>query len=146
MTTSSLSPLDRVKMALAAIAESQAASNIRLDRIERLIESNARAIAAHSEELRTSLASHREELRANIADVVSMIEGVAVQRQAEQAAGDRENSTQIEVLLGESRENIRQHQAFREEGAVFRGELAAFRERFDRMLGEIRAIWQRLAG
>jgi len=157
MTTSEPSRLDRIEMLLGNLAErqeiSQLESTARFERIEqlnentaRLIESNARAIAAHSEELRTSLASHREELRANIADVVSMIEGVAVQRQAEQAAGDRENSTQIEVLLGESRENIRQHQAFREEGAVFRGELAAFRERFDRMLGEIRAIWQRLAG
>jgi len=68
-------------MALAAIAESQAASNIRLDRIEQLTESNARAIAAHGEEWRTSLA-----------DVVNMVGGVAVQRQAEQAAGDRENT------------------------------------------------------
>ena len=97
MTTSSPSPLDRVEMALAAIAESQAASaarlnrieqstensTARLDRIEQLTESNARAIAAHGEELRTSLAAHREELRTSltahqeelrtsIADVVSM--------------------------------------------------------------------------
>ena len=81
MTTSSPSPLDRVEMALAAIAESQAASNIRLDRIERLIESNARAIAAHGEEVRTSLA-----------EVVNRVGGVAVQRQAEQAAGDLEDT------------------------------------------------------
>jgi catalase (peroxidase I) len=126
-------------MALAAIAESQAASNVRLDRIEQLTESNARAIAAHGEELRTSLAAHREELRASIADVVNMVGGVAVQRQQEQAAGDRENSTQIEVLLGESRENIRQHQVFIEEGVVFR-------DRLDRMFAEIRTIWQRLVG
>ena len=139
MTTSNPSPLDRVEMALAAIAESQAASNVRLDRIEQLTESNARAIAAHGEELRTSLATHREELRASIADVVNMVGGVAVQRQQEQAAGDRENSTQIEVLLGESRENIRQHQVFIEEGVVFR-------DRLDRMFAEIRTIWQRLVG
>jgi catalase (peroxidase I) len=139
MTTSNPSPLDRVEMALAAIAESQAASNVRLDRIEQLTESNARAIAAHGEELRTSLAAHREELRASIADVVNMVGGVAVQRQQEQAAGDRENSTQIEVLLGESRENIRQHQVFIEEGVVFR-------DRLDRMFAEIRTIWQRLVG
>jgi len=81
MTTSSPSPLDRVEMALAAIAESQAASNIRLDRIERLIESNAKAIAAHGEEARTSLA-----------DRVNRVGGVAVQRQAEQATGDLEDT------------------------------------------------------
>jgi ABC-type transporter Mla subunit MlaD len=142
-------------MALAAIAESQAASaarlnrieqstensTARLDRIEQLTESNARAIAAHGEELRTSLAAHREELRTSltahqeelrtsIADVVSMVGTVAVQRQTEQAAIDRENDTRIEVLLGESRENIKQHEAFR--------------EGFDRVLLEIQKIWQRL--
>ena len=157
MTTSEPSRLDRIEMLLGTLAErqeiSQLESTARFERIERLnentarlIESNARAIAAHGEETRTSLAAHREALRASIADVVNMVGGVAVQRQAEQAAGDRENSTQIEVLLGESRENIRQHETFRQESAVFREELAVFRERFDRVLGEIRAIWQRLAG
>ena len=156
MTTSEPSRLDRIEMLLGTLAErqeiSQLESTARFERIEqlnentaRLIESNARAIAAHGEETRTSLAAHREELRASIADVVDMVGNVAVQRQAEQAAGDRENSTQIEVLLGESRENIKQHQAFREEGVVFREEGVVFRDRLDRMFAEIRAIWQRLA-
>lgn len=42
-----------------------------------------------------------------------------------------DNSQRIQVLIGESRENIREHRAFR--------------ERFDRMLNEIQRIWQRFA-
>lgn len=163
MTTSEPSPLDRVEIALAAIAESNAASTARLDRIEQLTESstarldrierltesstarldhieqltesNARAIAAHTDELRasvetyreqltSSLDTHRAEFRGSIADVVDMI--------AENARSSAENSAQIQVLIGESRENSKQHQSFL--------------ERFDRILGEIRALWQRVLG
>jgi len=92
MTTSEPSRLDRIEMLLGTLAERQEISKFestaRLEHIKqpnenttRLIESNARAIAAHGEEVRTSLA-----------EVVNMVGGVAVQRQAEQAAGDLENA------------------------------------------------------
>lgn len=131
MTTSEPSRLDRIERILENVAEQQQLFSVRLEETRQLVtataaiaDSNARAIAAHSEELRTSITAHREEFRGSIADVVDMI--------AENARSSAENSAQVQVLIGESRENSKQHQSFL--------------ERFDRILGEIRALWQRVLG
>lgn len=137
MTTSEPSRLDRIERILENVAEQQQLFQSQIEQTLQIADSNARAIQAHGEELRTSLAAHREELRTNITDIVSMVSTAAIQRQTEQAAIDRENDTRVEVLLGESQQNLREHQAFREENA-------RFQTRFDRMLAEIQQIWQRI--
>jgi hypothetical protein len=109
-------------------------SDDRLNRIEALVESNARAIAAMGErqeaadqQLREQLAATDELIKSSITDVVEMI-GELGQRQAE-------TDQRFNTLLAEGRldrqSNRREHREFRE---------------FTRQtLQELRQIWQRIA-
>jgi soluble cytochrome b562 len=128
----------------------------RLDRIEALVAANATAIAEmrqsqqqvsetqrlSNEALAGSIAELRESLRESITDVVGMI-GTLAEQQSQTDQGlnrlrqqQQETDQRFNNLLADSREdrqrNEREHQAFRES--------------FQSLLAEIRAIWQRLAG
>lgn len=103
--------LSRVERILERLAERQDRFQDQLEFGYRLSLSNARAIQALGSTVEDDRAEHDQvdsELRVDVND----------------------NSQRIQVLIGESRENIREHRAFR--------------ERFDRMLDEIQRIWQRL--
>lgn len=112
MTNSgSSNDLSEIRDILRDIAQRQDRFQDQLEFGYRLSLSNARAIQAlgsTSEDDRAERDQADSELRVDIND----------------------NSQRIQVLIGESRENIREHRAFR--------------ERFDRTLDEIQRIWQRL--
>lgn len=98
---------------IAAVAEQQQLTQRQLELTRSIVESNAKAITA----LGQTVTDDREETAETASQ--NMVQG-------------RDNERMIEVLISESQENIRQHQAFT--------------ERFDRMLLEIQRIWQRIAG
>lgn len=107
----------------------------RLGRIEALVEANATAIAAMREQQQQA----DDNLRESINDVVSLIGNLAEQddQRAEQfRLRHEEHEQRFNNLLADSRadrqRNDQEHQAFR--------------ETFQALLSEIRAIWQRLAG
>ena len=131
-------------------------SSDRLDRIEAIVESNARAIAANAAaiaEMRQALVEADNRLRANIEDVTSMIASLA-QAQDERV---QETDRQLQILIDEGRANRREQneqtqetdrqlQILINEGRVNRQEHTEFREFMQRTLQEIQQIKQQLAG
>jgi chromosome segregation ATPase len=158
--TQSTDRLDRIEALLATVAESNAASTQRLDRIEvgldrteKIVESNARAIEAWSSRLEDGMAEAEEissAMAANtnrrmeeaITDTVQMIANLGQQQQEtdqrfnnllEEARADRQRID--EVLAKADRDR-----------ALNESEHRAFRETFQTLLAEVARLWQRVAG
>lgn len=86
--------LDRIEAILGTLANNQADDRERLSRIEQLIESNARAIAANSE----AIAANSTEIRTSITDMVSMITAQADQAEIDRAEFRAEFQQLLETL------------------------------------------------
>jgi maltose O-acetyltransferase len=107
----------------------------RLDRIESILAN----LAERQDRFQTQMEESDRNLRESISDVVSLIGNLAEQddqRAEEFRQRHEEHDQRFNNLLADSRAdrqtNEREHQAFRES--------------FQSLLAEIRAIWQRLAG
>jgi len=172
--TQSSDRLDRIEALLATVAESNAASTQRLDRIEagleatqaglsrteRIVESNARAIEAWSSRIEDGMAEAEEissAMAANtnrrmeeaITDTVQMIANLGQQQQ--------ETDQRFNNLLEEARADRQEARADRQridealakadrDRALNESEHRAFRETFQTLLAEIARLWQRVAG
>lgn len=125
-----MSELDEIRGILRDVAINQQQNQIQLEATQRLAEltlsianSNARSIEAMGGRIDETLSIANSNAKAitalgqTVADNQEEIEETASQNMVT----GRENSRLIEVLISESRENIRQHQAFL--------------ERFDRLEG-----------
>ncbi|MEO0488047.1 MAG: hypothetical protein AAFZ49_00640 [Cyanobacteria bacterium J06659_2] len=157
--------LERIEDILAALAESQRASDERLTRTEAICESNAKAIEANSNAIAATQAIADSNARA-IAAWGDRIEEVAVETEEIATATRQDLSEQIN-LLGRSlqgliRERRDDWSQWREQQSQVdqrfnnlledaradrkrnQQEHTAFRESFQTLLGEIRSIWQRL--
>jgi hypothetical protein len=145
--------LDRIEALLATVAESNAASTQRLDRIEagldrteKIVESNARAIEAWSsriedgiaeaEEVSSSMAANtNRRMEEAITDTVQMIANLGQQQQ--------ETDQRFEVFLAEARADRAEMRAAREANST---EHRAFTQNIQVLLAEIARLWQRVAG
>jgi hypothetical protein len=163
--------LDRIEALLATVAESNAASTQRLDRIEagldrteKIVESNARAIEAWSsrieegiaeaEEVSSSIAANtNRRMEEAITDTVQMIADLGRQQQESTARSEQlnaEHSQRFEVFLQDARADRKRFdeslaRADRDR-ALNESEHRAFRETFQTLLAEISRLWQRVAG
>lgn len=152
--------LGRIEQLLAQVAESNAASTERLDRIEagldrteRITESNARAIEAWGERITEGDQRTQTQLEASIADTVAMIADMGQQQQeATQRAEQHkaEADQRFEVFLAEARADRAEMRAAREqwqlEAQANATEHRAFTQNIQVLLAEIARLWQRVAG
>jgi len=165
--TQSTDRLDRIEALLATVAESNAASTQRLDRIEvgldrteKIVESNARAIEAWSSRIEDGMAEAEEissAMAANtnrrmeeaITDTVQMIANLGQQQQEtdqrfnnllEEARADRQEARADRQRIDEALAKADRDRALNE------SEHRAFRETFQTLLAEIARLWQRVAG
>jgi chromosome segregation ATPase len=127
--------LDRIEAILADVAESQR-------RTQQAQEVNTGAIAGlrrSVQEVNTSIGETNQQLRESIADIVELLTTLAEQQgQRHDEADQRFNN-----LLEDARAD---RQRSEERADANEREHQAFRESFQSLLAEIRAIWQRLAG
>jgi chromosome segregation ATPase len=141
--------LERIESILAAVTESQ-------QRTQQQQEMNMVEIAAMREQqqeadqsLRNSIAATNEQLGTSIAETVGMISDLAEQQQATDQRFEALRQQQAETdqrftnLFEDAREDRKQAAQARADNER---EHQAFRESFQSLLAEIRAIWQRLAG
>lgn len=120
--------IDRIEAILAEIAESQR-------RTQQQQEVNTGAISGlrrSVQEVNTSVRLTNEQLNASIADTVAMIGSLAEQQEQRHNETDQRFNNLLADSRSDRQNNEREHQAFRES--------------FQSLLGEIRAIWERLAG
>lgn len=110
--------LDRIEAILVSVAERQ-------DRFQTQMEESDRR-------LRESIAATNEQLSTSITDTVAMIGTLAEQQEQRHNETDQRFNNLLADSRADRQRNEQEHQAFR--------------ETFQTLLGEIRAIWQRLAG
>lgn len=135
----------------------------RLDRLEVIVASNSRAIAALAEQvsamgqrlessvenltetLNQGMRAQGQRLEASIENLAEAVNQGMVAQDQRQAETDR----QLQVLIEESRDSRARLTANAQEHADFRQELKAVTESIQALLAsftsEIRAIWQRLS-
>lgn len=156
--------LDRIEALLATVAEFNAASTQRLDRIEagldrteKIVDSNARAIEAWSSRIEEGIAEAEEvssSMSANtnqrmeqaIADTVQMIANLS---QQQQETDQRFNNLLEEARADRQRAEQRDRewqQRFDQAQAANATEHRAFTQNVQVLLAEIARLWQRVAG
>lgn len=147
--THSSDRLDRIEAILASVAESQSRAeqrneevDRRLTRIERVAESNARAIEAWSSRIADGEQQAQGRLEAAIADTVAMIADLGRQQQ--------DTDQRFEVFLQEARADRAEMRAVREQwqeqAQANTTEHRAFTQNIQVLLAEIARLWQRVAG
>jgi chromosome segregation ATPase len=165
--TQSTDRLDRIEALLATVAESNAASTQRLDRIEvgldrteKIVESNARAIEAWSSRIEDGMAEAEEISSAMAANTNRRMEEAitdTVRMMANLGQQQQETDQRFNNLLEEARADRQEARADRQridealakadrDRALNESEHRAFRETFQTLLAEIARLWQRVAG
>lgn len=145
--------LDRIEAILARLAESHAAADQRLSRVETLqtltqqqINSNARAIAAWEnrfteieEDTQEATSSTRQDLAERINTLVSVMDGLVRERRADRVEDRQrweENNLRFTNMLEEARADRQMMDRF----------MQASTENIQTLFAEVSRIWQRLAG
>lgn len=159
--------LDRIEAILATVAESNAASAVRLDRIEasntastqrldriealqdrtmQIVESNARAIEAWGDRIEEGMAEAEEVTSSMVASSSLRLEeaiAATVQLVANLGQQQQETDQRFNTLLAEARADRAEMRAAREANTT---EHRAFTQNIQVLLAEIARLWQRVAG
>jgi hypothetical protein len=145
--------LDRIEALLATVAESNAASAVRMDRFEanleatrQITESNARAIEAWGSRIDEVQIETEEATSSTRADLAVRIDDNAHNQGIDRVRFDalhEEHTQRFNTLLEEARAD---RQRADRDRALNESEHRAFRETFQTMLAEIARLWQRVAG
>ena len=172
--TQSTDRLDRIEALLATVAESNAASATRMDRLEanlarteqvaarteanlarteKIVESNARAIEAWGSRIEEVQVETEEATSSTRANLAVRIEDNAHNQGIDRVRFDalhEEHTQRFNNLLEEARaDRQRIDEALARadrDRALNESEHRAFRETFQTMLAEIARLWQRVAG
>ncbi|MEA5449429.1 hypothetical protein VB780_12670 [Leptolyngbya sp. CCNP1308] len=145
--------LDRIEALLATVAESNAASAVRMDRFEanleatrQITESNARAIEAWGSRIDEVQIETEEATSSTRADLAVRIDDNAHNQGIDRVRFDalhEEHTQRFNTLLEEARAD---RQRADRDRTLNESEHRAFRETFQTMLAEIARLWQRVAG
>lgn len=145
--------LDRIEAILVSLAESQAAADQRLSRVEALqvltqqqIDSNARSIAAWEnrfteieEDTQETTSSTRADLSRQINTLASVMDGLVRERRDDRVEDRQrweENNQRFNNLLEEARADRQIMNQF----------IQSSTENIQTLFAEVSRIWQRLAG